>query len=119
MGRLKRIVLCLFAAGVLFWCACVAKCEWLTYRHGSEFMEGYAQTHMIDSIESLKVLKYASHHAEVYYISAGRANANVVEFQKEDGAWMMDSWRAIWSASGSASNVIWPYFWDYLFYVLI
>ena len=119
MKRIHRIVLCLLAAGVLFWGVCVAKCEWLTHRYGSEFAEGYTQTHMIDGIESFKVLKCTPHYAEVYYITAEWANANVVEFQKVDDGWEMDSWRTVWSASGSASNVIWPYFWDYLVYVLI
>ena len=114
MKTVKRVILGILAACVLFWCISMAKCEWLTHTHGSEFAEGYQQTHMINGIESLKVLNYTSDHAEVYYISTAWANANVVSFQNIDGIWTMDSWRTVWSNSGSADDTIWPYFWHVL-----
>ena len=118
MKTVKRIILGLLAACVLFWGISMAKCEWLTHAHGAEFTEGWKQIRMIDGIDSLKVLSYRRDRAKVYYISAEHAHGNVVEFRNADGVWTLDSWDTVWSGSGSADGSIWPYFWHNVRYAL-
>lgn len=40
---------------------------------------------------------------------------NVLSFEKVDNNWKETNWDTIWSASGSASDVIWPYWWHFIY----
>ncbi len=105
--RIKWIVLLIFLA-VLF--SPYLKVEYLTWRHGDEFTDGYQQTNMIEEVEYLKVMGYSDTNAKVYYVLGDHAAAVLITFVKQGNQWVMDIWEAIWSRSGSADGFIWPYY---------
>jgi DNA-binding transcriptional regulator of glucitol operon len=104
------IGLCIAGIVALFlivWCASLIKCEILTSKYHDDFEYEYQQIGMISDVRDFKVLSCNGKKAEVYYISDN--DGNVVEFEMKDGTWVQTSWDTIWSRTGSASEVIWPY----------
>lgn len=86
------------------------KAEFLTFRFGENFKDGYLQTNMIDSIQYYKVLDKKNNAAKVIYITSNHTSANVVSFKKKDGTWKMTDWETVWSKSGSADGFMCPYY---------
>lgn len=76
---------------------------------------------MLGEMEYFKVLRYApsrSDIAQVYYVCEGNALGSVLTFQfdYETDSWKEISWNVIWSGvGGSASEVIWPYWWHFIY----
>ncbi len=70
---------------------------------------------MIGDIDYLRVLDYSDEFARVYYVSKNKAVGDVVAFEKKDDDWLYSRWDTIWSDTGSASSVIWPYWWHFLY----
>lgn len=108
--RKKWIVMLSVTALILmFWFASVVKCEVLTLVYGKEFCEIYDSNTMIGDLEYFKVLNYSKTRSEVYFVSEGKITGHIVVFTKEHGAWNINSWKTIWSKSGSADGFVWPY----------
>lgn len=84
--------------------------EWKTYLHKSEFQNEFQQTRMIDQIEYLKVFDYSQSKAQVLYVTGGHIATVMANFSKSDEAWILDTWTALWSSSGSAEKFFWPYY---------
>ena len=40
---------------------------------------------------------------------------DVVTYTKENGQWKFYRWDTIWAEEGSASEVIWPYWWHFVY----
>lgn len=98
------------------WGSALIRCEVLTIMHGSEFGEIYKEKTMIGELDYLKVLNYSDEYAEVYYVSKHRAGGNIVSFIKEKNEWKFNKWeQTVWSSTGSASDVIWPYWWHFIY----
>jgi hypothetical protein len=70
---------------------------------------------MIGDIDYLRVLNYSDESARVYYVAQNKAGGDVVEFEKKDNEWSCSQWDTIWSDTGSASGVIWPYWWHFIY----
>ena len=104
------IALVSLAALVIVWIASLLICENLTMRFGEQFEELYQDYTMISEVDYLKVLKYNDIYAEVYYVTKG-ACGNIVWFSRNDSqsAWSCVCWDTIWSTSGSAEGLVWPY----------
>lgn len=85
------------------------KVEILTYFYGHEFLNGYEQTHMIDSVAYLKVFSYFRDGAKVLYVTEKHDAVIKVEFSR-DTEWTMTHWECLWSKSGSADSFFWPYY---------
>ncbi len=100
---------------VLIWISSLVKCEVLTQKYYDDFALAYTQTTMLGDMEYFKVLRCDGETAEVYYVSKGRAGADVLTFENRNGNWVGTSWEAVWSTSGSASDVIYPYWWHFIF----
>ena len=66
---------------------------------------------MIPKAKWFKVLNCDGNTAEVYYVSD--QCGNVLEFVNKSGNWVETRWRIIWSKSGSASDSVWPYWWQH------
>lgn len=112
----KMVVLILIIAVLLLWLIPFIKNEVLTVLHKSEFEGRQTETGLIDDVEYLKVIRYTDNKAEVYYVSKGYSSGNVYYYIKnKNGQWDFDSWQTIWSSSGSASEVLWPYFWHIIY----
>ena len=110
-----RILLVCLAVIVLVQSIALVKCELLTSQYYADFAEAYRSNPMLGEVESFKVLRCDGKRAEVYYIESGKTMAHVLCFEKVDGSWAETSWRCIWSTTGSASEVIWPYWWHFIY----
>ena len=67
---------------------------------------------MIAKGDYMKVLDYSYDKATIYYVSRS-GSGNVFTYVKnQDNCWEESEEKTIWSSSGSASDMIWPYWWD-------
>lgn len=71
MIKKKRIIILIIMIIIIVIFFPYIKAEYLTFRYGSQFKDGYLQCRMIDSIEYLRVLDYNKKKstAKVLYIS--------------------------------------------------
>ncbi len=105
------IVTGIVAILLIIWCASLIKCEVLTSKYFDDFEYAYKSNKMIDNVEYFKVLKCDGETAEVYYVSD--TNGDILKFKKQDNAWVETEWETVWSKNGSASDVVWPYWWQF------
>lgn len=104
----KRVVCLLLLVPIAIWLFSIAKCEYLTAKHGHEFEIQISQYTMVSSYDYLKVLEYDDNHAKVYYVERF-AGGDVLYFERDASAWHFSKWETVWSSTGSASEFIWPY----------
>ena len=70
----------------------------------------------LGEMEFFKVLEYETCGvAKVYYISKGKTGGNVLTFVYEEDTWHEVSCNTIWSKTGSADDVIYPYWWHRIY----
>ena len=110
----KSFIFVLFILLVLQMSA-VIKIEILTAKYYDIFQDAYKSNTMLGEMDSFKVLEYDGATAKVYYISKNKTCGDVLSFANVDGAWEETYWETIWSKSGSASDVIWPYWWHFIY----
>lgn len=109
-------VLVILALCIACWCAGLIRCEVLTYLHYDEFKEAYKQNTMLpDTMASFKVLDYSDVSARVYYLGEGHSGGDILEFELHNGIWQESHWKTVWSSSGSASGIVWPYWWHFIY----
>lgn len=104
-----RVLILTVVIALLFWIGSLIKCEVLTNRYEIEFQELYKDNTMLNGIDSLKVLGYASDTTRIYYVANNRSSGNILVFNKENDRWSCTSWETVWSKSGSADGFVWPY----------
>lgn len=109
MRFIKKFIIGIAFVFFLVWGCSYAKCEIYTYLYGEQFRDGYKQTNMIGGTPTPKVIKYSQLYAEVYYVD--EYGGDIIIFVKKEDKWDMIYWNTIWSSTGSASNVQWPYIW--------
>ena len=111
MGAVKKIVLIVSVLLVCFYGVCLGRCELLTAVHGREFEGLELGTGLLERSDSLKVLDYSAAEASVYYVGPERSNGNVLRFSRSGGTgpWELTGWNTVWSKSGSADGLVWPY----------
>ena len=85
------------------------RAEYLTFRYGNEFIGLEQQTGILYSSTYHKVIEYSEKEATVFYVSSN-TDGNVITFKKENNAWILDTWKTIWSFYGSADQFYWPYY---------
>jgi hypothetical protein len=108
--RIIAIVLLAFVIFLCIWAVSIIRCEILTALRGNEFTYGYKQTNMLDGeMDQLKVLDYSDTTARVYYIDW--RGGDILHFTKKGAEWVYDGWETVWSKTGTADDVIWPYLW--------
>jgi hypothetical protein len=107
-------ILCL-AAALLIQSIGLIKCEILTNRYHSDFAFACKDNTMLGETERFKVLECDGQTARVYYIEKGKTSAHVLTFEKVNESWTETGWETIWSDTGSASDVIWPYWWHFIY----
>ena len=100
---------------IAIWIAALIKCEVLTLIYNDDFQSAYMQNTMLGEIEYFRVLKCNGRTAEVYYVSKGMTAGNVLSFEKKNGTWEETSYQTIWSVAGTASEVIYPYWWHFIY----
>ena len=105
----------IIAIPIVFWISSLIRCEILTQKYFDDFKQAYTQNTMLGEIEYFKVLNFNGNTAEVYYVSQGMTDANLLTFENKNGTWTEISWKTIWSSSGSASKIIYPYWWHFIY----
>lgn len=113
--KLLSLIIVIVAIPIAIWIPSLIKCEILTQKYYDDFKQAYTQNTMLGEMEYFKVLSCDENTAEVYYVSKGMTGANVLTFQNNNGVWQEISWETIWSTSGSASEVIYPYWWHFIY----
>ena len=88
-----------------------AKAEYLTNKYGDQFREEYKQIDWISDIEYHKVIGYSSDKATVVYIAHNHTACFKIDFEMKEDEWQMTTWDCIWSKTGSADGIMWPYYW--------
>ncbi|PBI85639.1 hypothetical protein BSF41_36160 [Flavobacterium sp. ACN2] len=109
MKIIKQLLKIIFFSFTLFWFYSFTKCEYLTWKHESEFLIPKEVSSMIDGMSSKKVLEYANYNAIVYYVSSEKSSGDTIYFILVDGKWIISNWETVWSKTGSADGFIWPY----------
>lgn len=107
-----KIILLTF---IVIWAVSLIKCKILTHKYFSDFEFAYTQNTMLGDMEYFKVLNCDGQSASVYYVEDGMSCAHVLTFEYTDGTWEETSWGTIWSTTGSASEVIFPYWWHFIY----
>ena len=107
---LKAIIRLVFVVLSLIVVFPYMKAELNTWLHGAEFRNLYKSTGMIEGIEYFRVLDYSATHSKVFYVSTDHVAGNLLIFSKTDSGWVLDHWETVWSRSGSASKLTWPYY---------
>ena len=103
------------AVPIVIWILSLVKCEILTRKYYDDFEYAYTQNSMLSEMEYFKVLHCDGNSADVYYVSKGMTRADVLSFENTNRTWPETSWKTIWSSSGSASGVIYPYLWHFIY----
>lgn len=75
---------------------------------GDEFREEYKQTGMIRDIRYYKVFYVLDENAKIYYVD--QDTGTFVYFVKEGERWKMQEYETVWSESGSASGITFPFY---------
>ena len=109
------LVIGIVVGAISMWLATLIKIDIQTNAHYEEFEFAYMDNTMLGDMEYFKVIYYDEKIAQVYYVSAGMADANLLEFEKQGQRWVEIYWNTIWSDTGSASDVIWPYWWHFIY----
>lgn len=119
--RIKYIISGILICLICVWVGSLIKCEVLTHKHYDEFKDAYKQNTMLSDMEYFKVINYSPYRtydfAQVYYVSKGNTAGNVLtfKFNYDTDLWEEISWSTIWSTTGSASEVIYPYWWHFIY----
>lgn len=117
--KIKYLIIGIVLGLVITYMFSLVKCEILTQRHYDEFKDAYKQNTMLGEVEFFKVLEYETCSvAKVYYISKDKAGGNVLTFAYEDGKWNEVYWNTIWSKTGSADDVVYPYLWHWIYFLV-
>lgn len=114
MKKLFYVFIKLFICFTLIWVFSLARCEILTLLHGREFWNSSQENTMIAPIKFLKVLNYSDTQARIYCVSDGDSMGNIL-FMKKSENWECVNWETVWSTSGTADNVVWPYWWHFFY----
>ena len=112
---MKKILCIALAVFLLLWIGSLVKCELLTKEYYNDFEYAYVVGTTIGDIGYFKVLSCDDQTAEVYYVGHDYAGGDVLSFEKTAGEWVMTNWHTVWSDTGSASDVIWPYWWHFIY----
>lgn len=101
------VLVAILIGSIGFWGVSILKCESLTADHKAEFQEASTEIAGVMRFDDWKVLKYGDGYAEVYYYADG--GGAVISYDKINGEWTERDWEAVWSATGTADDVVWPY----------
>lgn len=115
IGNAIKIIILVVGVFLNVWIISLVKCDVLTIMHGKEFETVYRDDTMLSEIDYLKILSYSKNSAKVYYVSENRTGGDILTFKLVDGKWTKCEWRTVWSTTGSASEVIWPYWWHFIY----
>jgi hypothetical protein len=95
---------------ILFWCFSMAKVVLLTIKYEDMYPCPVEIVSMCGDADYIRVLKHTETSAEVYYVDTERTVGSTAIFAFQNGNWLFQEWRTIWSSTGSSSEYVWPFF---------
>ena len=114
----KSRILLIFTSLILLilfiWCASLLKCEILTAMYSKYFNERDV-IDLLGDVQNCKVIDYSENEAKVYYVSEGKTMGNLLTFTKKNDTWKNKNWNTVWSKDGNADDIIWPYWWHFIY----
>lgn len=121
MRRSRKVIIVLLPllCFLVIWGISLVKCEIITLIHKDEFSNQtlYEENTMIGDMEYIKILDYSKNYARIYYVSKGNSLGSIIGFIKSGDEWEYSNWEdVLWSTSGNADSVIWPYWWHFIYY---
>ncbi len=120
MSKKEKIFILILLIPVLLWVCSLLKCEVLTAIYGKEIKECYQKSeylqNAIGEIDYFKILNRDGDEICVYFVTKEHKTAEIVIFEKNEEV-KVERWaRTVWSGcGGSASEVIWPYWWHFIY----
>lgn len=119
---LKCLILIILTVFIILWVSCIVRCEILTLIYGDEIIDKYKNkdeiNYWIDGYDWAKIISYSEDSAVVYYINGNSVSkiGSIVQYVKNDELWLpkYDYVETLWSTSGNASDIVWPY-WHHCF----
>ena len=99
----------------IVWLGAIIRCEYLTNRYYDDFADAWRVNTMLGEMEYFKVLSCNGEWADVYYVGKDYSSGDLMTFCREEGQWAEAGWDTVWSDTGSASEVIWPYWWHFIY----
>ena len=112
---MKKLICVTLAVFLVVWGAALIRCWGLTRMYYDDFENAWMQNTMLGAMGDFKVLDCDGKTAEVYYIAKDHCSGDVLRFEMQEGKWIETGWSTIWSDTGSASDVIWPYWWHFIY----
>ena len=116
---MKKFLRITALTGLLFlcilWLGALIQCEVLTDRYYDDFDDAWRQNTMLGEMEYFKVLHCDGEWADVYYVGKEYSSGDLMAFHMEAGRWIEANWNTVWSDTGSASDIIWPYWWHFIY----
>lgn len=109
------VVLIVISVALIIWAASLINCEILTKKYYVDFEYAYKGNTMLGDMKYFKVLSCNGQNSRVYYVSENMESGDVLTFEKQDGEWVEVKWECIWAASGNASEVVYPYWWHFIY----
>lgn len=113
--KLLFLIVPILVIPILIWVSSLIKIEILTQKYYDDFESAYTQNTMLGEMEYFKVLSCDGNIAKVYYVSEDMSGGDVLTSKYTNGEWEQTSWETVWSATGSASDVIYPYWWHFIY----
>ena len=124
MGNMKivfGIIKTIVAGFLIIWIASLIWCQFLTIAHIDEFTENTVGEYL-DMAKTKHIIKYDSNEAVIYcigevYVGEKKVNQYGIEifYVKNEDDWIEEKAFPVWSSTGSASDVIWPYWWHFIY----
>lgn len=115
--KIKTVAIYLLIFGFLMWVVDLVRIEYLTLRHGNEFHDIIQAECNIDAggyykVLDYKHLKYGRIYCVVKNDKIHYASEMIILDNGDKDIVFNDT---VWSTSGSASEVIWPYWWHFIY----
>lgn len=106
---------------VAIWILSLIRCQYLTILHIDEFYTN-SSSEYLQLAKTSHIIDYGDSNAILYcigevYVGEERVNSYGVKlyFVKNGAEWIEKDSSIIWSSTGSASSVIWPYWWHFIY----
>ena len=125
MRKIHKIIFLSFLILVIFvfifWLFSIIICEFNTRKYSDVINNSdnvKAVSEFIGEYESAKVLSVSNNEMQVYYIEKNYNYASIILYKKFNDNWKVAYWgKCIWSKEGSADDVVWPYWWHFIYFL--
>lgn len=109
MKKLRKLLLIIILIFVVVWGLSVAKCEYLTHQYEDKYRDIVEEFSVGDGY--YKILETDWAYTRIYCVVDNEHNKVGVELLVDNPGEKIYTYRTIWSSTGNADGVLWPYLW--------